>query len=699
MWLAALEVAVGLGLVIFVHELGHFAVAKVCGVKVDKFFIGFDIGGMKLCSFRWGETLYGIGILPLGGYVKMLGQEDNPAQIRKEMERARQEAAGQAASPEAAGELSGGDNLAADKPLYDPRSYLAKSVPQRMAIISAGVIMNMIFALVFAIVAFRVGVKQSPTIVGGVVPGGAAWQAGIRADDKVLEVAGRKVYNFRRMTEEVVNADLAHGIPLLIQRPGIDAPLEIVVHAEELAGAPRIGVVSSFELNIRNEKNVLPFYPETAAANANGPFMPGDRIVQINDRPIRTFGQLQDFLTAHADENLTVTVARPKTPGEKEAGPEDTNSVRISVPKSPMKQFGLVMEMGPVAAVQIDSPAAKVGIQAGDLLKTVDGKPVADPMRLPDEFHKRAGAEIVLGLDRGGKPIEVKAKLSSTTRYAPLELVDSPVALSELGLAYYVRSTVVRVEPGSPAAAAGLLAGDRIIKAKISPPSAVQIAELRKKYDNDDVGEGESEVTIDFKDDERNWPPFLMSIQNALPGTTIEFTWRRDGTEMSGKAAPVPAKEWFDPQRGWNLEPMMFVQKAGGFAEARQLGWQETVDATLVVYRTLHSVVGTKQISVRNFSGPWGIIKMALMQARLGFGNLLIFLTLLSANLAVINFLPIPVLDGGHMVLLLYEGIRGKPADERVQEVLTWIGLIFILALMIFVIGLDFGLIPRPGVH
>ena len=98
MWIAGLEVAVGLGFVIFVHELGHFAVAKMCGVKVEKFFIGFDIGGLKLCSFRWGETLYGIGILPLGGYVKMLGQEDNPAQLRKEMERARQEAAGNPAA-------------------------------------------------------------------------------------------------------------------------------------------------------------------------------------------------------------------------------------------------------------------------------------------------------------------------------------------------------------------------------------------------------------------------------------------------------------------------------------------------------------------------------------------------------------------------------------------------------------------------
>ena len=235
MWIAALEVAVGLGFVIFVHELGHFAVAKMCGVKVDKFFIGFDIGGLKLCSFRWGETLYGIGILPLGGYVKMLGQEDNPAQLRKEMERARQEAASGSATGRGRSRQRrrGGRRTvrrrraSAEKRLFDPRSYLAKSVPQRMAIISAGVIMNMIFALVFAVVAFAFfGVKQNPTVVGSVMAGGAAWQAGVQADDEILEVAGRKVHNFRHMTEEIVNADLAHGIPLLIQRPGVKDPLD-----------------------------------------------------------------------------------------------------------------------------------------------------------------------------------------------------------------------------------------------------------------------------------------------------------------------------------------------------------------------------------------------------------------------------------------------------------------------------------------
>ena len=91
-WCGASALAViALGMVIFVHELGHFVVAKLCGVKCEKFYLGFDIGGWKFCKFRWGETEYGIGILPLGGYVKMLGQEDNPARLREEIERAKQQ--------------------------------------------------------------------------------------------------------------------------------------------------------------------------------------------------------------------------------------------------------------------------------------------------------------------------------------------------------------------------------------------------------------------------------------------------------------------------------------------------------------------------------------------------------------------------------------------------------------------------------
>ena len=119
-WSVILQVAGGLGFVIFVHELGHFLVAKACGVKCEKFFLGFDIGGLKLLSVQWGETEYGIGALPLGGYVKMLGQDDNPAAAAQEAKRAK--------TVLAAGDLPP-EPVAGPHPAWDPRSYPAQSVP------------------------------------------------------------------------------------------------------------------------------------------------------------------------------------------------------------------------------------------------------------------------------------------------------------------------------------------------------------------------------------------------------------------------------------------------------------------------------------------------------------------------------------------------------------------------------------------
>src|SRR4029079_17949644 len=117
-----LEVAFALGMVIFVHELGHFAVAKWCGVKCEKFYLGFDIGGLKLFKFQWGETEYGIGILPLGGYVKMLGQDDNPSHAAEERRRSQ-------LAPATGESAPAPPDPTATAPL-DPRSYMAKSVPQ-----------------------------------------------------------------------------------------------------------------------------------------------------------------------------------------------------------------------------------------------------------------------------------------------------------------------------------------------------------------------------------------------------------------------------------------------------------------------------------------------------------------------------------------------------------------------------------------
>ena len=108
------------------------------------------------------------------------------------------------------------------------------------------------------------------------------------------------------------------------------------------------------------------------------------------------------------------------------------------------------------------------------------------------------------------------------------------------------------------------------------------------------------------------------------------------------------------------------------------------------VGKTLKKLVLGK-ISPTNLGGPGTIAAVATNEAAASTSRLLLFLTFLSANLAIVNFLPIPVLDGGHMMFLAYEGIFRRPVNERVQLILTYGGLAFVLCLMVFVISMDIG--------
>ena len=143
---------------------------------------------------------------------------------------------------------------------------------------------------------------------------------------------------------------------------------------------------------------------------------------------------------------------------------------------------------------------------------------------------------------------------------------DSPVAISELGAAYYVLNTVAARRAGQSCRRSRPEGGDRITKAKLITAVPEQLAELCKKYHDDDIDQ--NEVTLPLRTTSAIGRFFMLESARLLPGTTVEFTWQRGEEEMTGKLTPVPAKDWFNSQRGWNLEPMMFVQKAGSFSEA-----------------------------------------------------------------------------------------------------------------------------------
>lgn len=727
------QVAIGLGAVIFVHELGHFLVAKACGVKCEKFYVGFDVpiklGPLRLPAAlwrkQWGETEYGIGILPLGGYVKMLGQDDNPSRISEEMQRSQVE--GSENAKEIVG--PGGEHYYVDR-----RSYLAKSVPQRMAIISAGVVMNVIFAFIFAVLAYGVGVPTIPAAVSQTTPGSPAWQAALEPGDEIVSIVGKEDPTFDDLRSSVTLGDLETGVPMVVDRAGDPgSPQQIVLKPKRGngQGLARIGVAPPVTLRLSDEIPVAPFSPAAqatpvragerrgpsaasdASENETAGFQPGDEIIRIRAvgeeeaTDVEDYRELSRLLSRHVDDALEVTVRRggkknPEVPYGPRVGGEE---MTFRVAPRPLKRLGLVMKMGKIAAVQQNSPAAEAGeggLQEGDLITRINREPLSDPITLPYELRRRAlearpeQAWISLTVNRARlegegekKPFEsVKVRVPEWLEVAASD--DMPLECAPLGIAYHVLNRVDRVTPGSPAEKAGLKDGDWIERVEfvLGPDEERTLEELGLQE------------PIEFSEEKQNWPFLMHVIQLLSPQTKLKLTIDRAGEKLTRELVPyVPPAEPGEPtfhhvSRGFRLEVMRRIRRADTFAEQMSMGLDKTVDSLLLVYRFLEKLI-TSQVPVTALGGPITIAQATYYSAFEGFGRLLIFLTILSANLAVINFLPIPLLDGGHMVFLAYEGIRRRPPNERFVVAMHTIGFVFIISLMLFVLALDLNLIKR----
>jgi len=668
-WLVILQVALGLGFVIFVHELGHFLVAKACGVKCEKFFLGFDVGGMKLASFKWGETEYGIGALPLGGYVKMLGQDDNPAAAAEEAHRAR-------------AALESGDLPAEPTsdphPAWDPRSYPAQSVPERMAIISAGVIMNVIFAVLMASLAFWLGVKEATCELSGVRPGGAAWKAGLRTGDRITAIGNLKNPVFSDLQASVMRGEaFDKGLAFTIGRPADGSTWTVPIRVDTDLGGPLLGVNGPLSLRLSDDLTKgLP----GAAGKAEPPFVAGDMIRAVDGTTVATYAELIAALARQPYKAAQVSVERRAKAGQA------VERVLITLPPQPVRSTGLVMTAGPVRAVQAGSPAAEAGIEPGDRIVAIDGDPLGDPLAVDQRLRVLAGKKVTLVVDRGGRQIDFDVIPRAVSWIEEPRLLMSPVAVSCIGVALAVDATVAAVEVGSPVAETGIQPGDRVVQASFVEPG-------KKKPAKD--------AWLELSEKSPSWPYVVSVLQHAREGTNLvlEVESAADAGAGSGKRRTVElttkdADDQFVIDRGLFFEPLYEVVRAGSFFEALSRGGRKAVDNLSLVYRFLHKLTSNK-ISPRLLGGPIEIVKQAGRSAEEGFSQFLLFLTMLSANLAVVNFLPIPVLDGGHMVFLVYEWIRGKPPSEKVVAVLSYLGLALILSLMMFVFGLDLGLIPR----
>ncbi len=212
---------IALGILIFVHEFGHFLVARRLGVGVTKFSFGF---GPKIFGVTRGETEYLVSAIPLGGYVKLVGENE-------------------------------GEEI---PPALAQRSFHDKPVWVRMAVVGAGPAGNLLFAVLVFWVVFLIGVPTLTTRVGEVVAGSPAERAGIRAQDLVVRIGDREVSTWDDLALGIRGSGAGRELPLTVRRDGKEIRIVVVPEVAEGRSAfgestaePKIGIISGREVVTR----------------------------------------------------------------------------------------------------------------------------------------------------------------------------------------------------------------------------------------------------------------------------------------------------------------------------------------------------------------------------------------------------------------------------------------------------------------
>lgn len=667
-----LQLVIGLGLVIFVHELGHFLAAKWAGIKVEEFALGF---GKRLWSRRRGETEYRINLLPLGGYVKMLGQDDfRPA-------------------------------LAADA---DPRSWHSAAVGRRLVVLSAGVAMNVVFAALLFIAVGLVGIHFPASVVGGAAPdypasdveiawedapGAAATQAaaasrpsvtrGLRPGDRITRIDDTQITRLDKLRFKAILAKPDSVFTIRVERD-FDGRTRV--------GTARIGVMpvrggpggTRLTFGIAPARDIV--FGEIDGPQ-DDPFRDGDRVVAINGRAVRHYWDIPAIAETLDGSPVAVTVQRgderldvrvqPELTGGKLADMIDHEGSRLygTILRRNSDEVVLRLEDGSertfkrpdvtvgkdelldilgmtprrkILEVAPGSPAAKAGLLAGDIVARYGDRGVPTLRRFLDINDKVVDTGTDIVVIRDGKTLD-------PIRIVPKKHTDR-VLVGITQVTDLASTVVAGVRPGSAAAAAGVQAGD-----------VIEQVNGRKV---------------------RGWIDVFTALK-GLAGREITLSYAR-GQARHTRSAGTLSQDAFDPgdyQFALFIGPRPFQELTVRVVKPNPLaavawGLGETADFILMTYGTLRGwLSGT--LSGRQLSGPVGIVGAGVQVARRSPITFVYLMAIIGVSLAVINFLPLPVLDGGLVVLVLIEKIRGRPVPLKVQAAIQIVGLVLIVSVFV----------------
>lgn len=689
---------IAISIIIFIHELGHFLAAKKVGVRVERFSIGFDppIAGRKLrvFAFERGGTEYVLGAIPFGGYVKLAGEiipEGSEEQRRKPA----------------------------------PDELLAKSPSQRALIFVAGSAMNILSGFLFFMIAFTLGVSFTGPEIGNSIPGTPAWKAGILPGDRVTSVNGEEVSDFTEMRVAIALSERGQPLRLRVARPGgegAEESLELKVTPRwKDSGFNEIGVVPSIS------PRVEPL--EEGSSFQKAGLQKGDRVIGVEIAgtrlPSMAFSAVMDALQTYVNlrpgEPLRLLIER--------AGAQEWIEVLPKLEKegSARPQLGIVRGAGNVVRGVRESSSASTHFQKGDRLVAIGEQPVAsvDWLSIVESWSGEDGK-----LELEVRPLQGEPRRFVVER-------DDLLIWTLRGDIYWddFALEVAEAEADSPLTAEGLAPGDRIravrgrlcyseedlseilaelaVSGAESFPVSVEVArgndtrtvELSRKAteslagvtwrsmpplqavlrggpaDRVGITPGSRIQSLDGER-MRSWEELLEKVTSTEVGREIGVTW----LDAAGEEREGTLRTGVTPFQAITL-PFTYELKTiqASPLSAVGLGARRTVLVIKQVFLTVRSLL-RRDVSAKHLAGPVGIVHLFTNVVERGdFGMLIFWLALISVNLGLFNLFPFPILDGGHLLFLGIEKLKGSPVDVRIQEWAVNIAFILIICLALFV--------------
>lgn len=439
-----------LGILIFVHELGHFLVARWCGVRVEVFSLGF---GKKILQYKKGDTVYALSLIPLGGYVKMFGEQ--PGSKIEDSER--------------------------------KYSFTHKNVWQRIAVVLAGPLMNFLFAIVIYFALALKGEEVPAPIIGDVPNQSAAYAAGFRSGDKILSINDKKIFNWE---------DLQNSLYL---KESNDVLLEVTVQRDGSAENAKFSVTAKAEPN----PNVLSSYDyiasleglsllssgtsvgvlESSPLQALG-LKTGDKITAINGKKVTYWRQLETTLSSVSPkEPLTLEVLGLRDGDKLEKPITLTLAPLESISEYSFKSLGIESSELYLSKVLENSPAQAAGLHAMDRLVSINNVPLTKWEDVITNIKSFDGKNPVsMRVLRDNKMLDLKITPKMTTQMTPGGTEDKryTIGISPIANIANPEMTVIKAENIGAALARGtsktwdmsvmtVMSFVRLIQNKISP--------------------------------------------------------------------------------------------------------------------------------------------------------------------------------------------------------------------------------------